>query len=58
MKENKCNHRIKENALFGDRKFIELRATKGHFEYIAHNGNPQPVKLEFCTECGQVLVKL
>lgn len=60
MKENKsrCDHKLKENALFGDRDLIELIPNnKGYYEWEAKNGNAQPVKLQFCTKCGQILVK-
>jgi len=59
IKEKKCDHTIRANALFGDRDLIELRVNKaGNLEWEAHNGNMQPAKLKFCTKCGSILIKL
>ncbi len=57
-KEKKCNHRLAPSVFFGDRKLIELNYINGHYEYTAHNKNKIPVKLQFCSKCGQVSVKL
>lgn len=58
MNDKKCQHQIRPNVFFGERELIELNYIDGHFEYTAHNTNKMPVKLQFCTKCGQVIVLL
>ncbi len=57
MNEKKCAHRIEKSVFFEDREFIDLVFRQQHYEFTGR-GNPQNVKLQFCTKCGQVLVKI
>ena len=54
-----CRHALNPSVYFNGRNQIEiLRNPQGNYEFIDHNGSRQPLKLQFCTKCGQVLVKL
>lgn len=57
-KEKTCNHSLAPSVFFGDRALIDLIFKQQNYEFIGHNGNPQNVKLQFCTKCGQVIVKI
>ncbi|MEE9378854.1 MAG: hypothetical protein V3V33_12555 [Candidatus Lokiarchaeia archaeon] len=47
-REDTCRHSLRPNASFGDRKLIELV----EIEKKLH------LKLQFCTKCGGVFVKI
>ena len=56
-KEKVCNHRLAPTVFFGDRELIDMEFIQNHYEYTAHNGNKQYINLQFCSNCGVVLVK-